>query len=213
MSNCLPSDPDISGIGVRIAIYAQNLLSFVPAIWALWDREVSEQELEAAEAQSTTILLTAFAILISAMVEVRTVGLSNFHAAVVLNLSWMNNTNTFIYFLLYVQHKTPDQDEQSTVEPDEERAVELHKERGREPDEKGAVKPDKEAVKPEWSAWSKHIGGRIADAIKDFKLLFRPSGIYFPRDKGLSLTSELAGAGQRTITGSYLSGEPWPYRS
>ncbi|KAJ7660983.1 hypothetical protein B0H17DRAFT_1212414 [Mycena rosella] len=105
-SFCIPADPDISGIGVRVAIYAQNLLSFIPAVWALWDGNVSEYELESVETQSTTILITAFAILISAMVEARTVGLSNFHASIVLSLSWMNNTNTFIYFLLYVQHKS-----------------------------------------------------------------------------------------------------------
>jgi hypothetical protein len=104
---CVVSDPDISGIGVRAAVYAQNLLSFIPAIWALWDRNVSEYELESVETQSTTILITAFAILITAMVEARPAGsLSNFHASVVLSLSWMNNTNTFIYFLLYVQHKS-----------------------------------------------------------------------------------------------------------
>ncbi|KAJ6461859.1 ankyrin repeat-containing domain protein [Mycena vitilis] len=101
----IPADPDISGVGVRIAIYAQNLLSFIPAIWALWDGEVSEYELECVETQSTTILVTAFAILISAMVQVSR-GLSNFHTSIVLDLSWMNNTNTFIYFLLYIQHKS-----------------------------------------------------------------------------------------------------------
>ncbi|KAF5364454.1 hypothetical protein D9758_010637 [Tetrapyrgos nigripes] len=103
---CLLSDPDISGIGVRAAIYIQNLLSFIPAIWALWDGEVSLYELESVETQSTTILITAFAILISAMVQITTLGLSSFQASIVLNLSWMNNTNTFIYFLLYVQHKS-----------------------------------------------------------------------------------------------------------
>ncbi|KAJ6582556.1 hypothetical protein DFH09DRAFT_865006, partial [Mycena vulgaris] len=100
------SNPDISGIGVRVAIYAQNLLSFIPAIWALSDRNVSEYELESVETQSTTILITAFAILISAMVEARKAGVSSFHASIVLSLSWMNNTNTFIYFLLYVQQKS-----------------------------------------------------------------------------------------------------------
>ncbi|THU97056.1 hypothetical protein K435DRAFT_626726, partial [Dendrothele bispora CBS 962.96] len=100
------SDPDISGIGVRLAIYIQNLLSFIPAIWALWDGNVNEYELESVETQSTTILLTAFAILISAMVQAQTLGISSFHTNIVLSLSWMNNTNTFIYFLLYVQHKS-----------------------------------------------------------------------------------------------------------
>ncbi|KAJ6573120.1 ankyrin repeat-containing domain protein [Mycena vulgaris] len=104
----MQADPDISGIGVRTAIYTQNLLSFILAIWALWDGEVSAYELESVETQSTTILITAFAILISAMVETRA-GLSSFHASIVLTLSWMNNTNTFIYFLLYVQHKSQPQ--------------------------------------------------------------------------------------------------------
>lgn len=101
----IPADPNVSGVGVRTAIYAQNLLSFIPVLWALWDGEVSDYELECVETQSTTILVTAFAILISALVQ-GTRGLSNFHASVVLDLSWMNNTNTFIYFLLYVQHKS-----------------------------------------------------------------------------------------------------------
>ncbi|KAJ6505762.1 hypothetical protein C8R47DRAFT_931405, partial [Mycena vitilis] len=98
--------PDISGIGVRAAIYAQNLLSFIPAISALWDGEVAPYELEAVKDQSTTILITAFGILISAIVQATTLGLSNFHASIILSLSWMNNTNTFIYFLLYVQHRS-----------------------------------------------------------------------------------------------------------
>ncbi|KAJ7073374.1 hypothetical protein B0H15DRAFT_963690, partial [Mycena belliarum] len=98
--------PDISGIGVRVAIYTQNLLSFIPAVWALWDGKVTEAELDSIEAQSMTILITAFAILISAIVETQTVGLSSYHAGIVLSLSWMNNTNTFIYFLLYIQYKS-----------------------------------------------------------------------------------------------------------
>jgi hypothetical protein len=113
---CLPADPDISGIGVRTAIYAQNLLSFIPAIWALWDGEVTAYELESVETQSTTILITAFAILISAMVKARTLGLSNFHASIVLSLSWMNNTNVFVYFLLYIHHKS--QVSRDRVEPE-----------------------------------------------------------------------------------------------
>ncbi|KAF7338973.1 Multiple ankyrin repeats single kh domain [Mycena venus] len=106
MTPCIPGDPDISGIGVRVAIYAQNLFSFIPAVSSLWDGEVAKYELEAVKAQSTTILITAFGILISAMVQAQTLGLSNFHATIILSLSWMNNTNTFIYFLLYVQHKS-----------------------------------------------------------------------------------------------------------
>ncbi|KAJ7121595.1 hypothetical protein C8R44DRAFT_557395, partial [Mycena epipterygia] len=97
---------DISGIGVRAAIYLQNLLGFVPAISALWDGEVVSYELEAVETQSSTMLITAFAILISAVVQARTTGLTTFQGNIILSLSWMSNTNTFIYFLLFMQHRS-----------------------------------------------------------------------------------------------------------
>ncbi|KAJ6592343.1 hypothetical protein B0H19DRAFT_909625, partial [Mycena capillaripes] len=91
---------DISGIGVRTATYAQNLLSFLPALWALVDGTVDDHEKELLETQSTTILLSAFALLFSAIIQARTQGLDNYPATIVLNLSWMNNTNTFVYMLL-----------------------------------------------------------------------------------------------------------------
>jgi hypothetical protein len=103
----IPANPDISGIGVRVAIYAQSLLSFMPAFYALVDGKVDSIELKTIENQSTTILVTAFAILISTIVQALSqYGLSDFHTSVILNLSWMNNTNTFIYFILYVHHRT-----------------------------------------------------------------------------------------------------------
>ncbi|KAJ7261701.1 ankyrin repeat-containing domain protein [Mycena haematopus] len=99
-SNC--TNTDISGIGVRSATYAQNLLSFVPAVVALFnDGKISNNEREFIHDQSTNILLTAFGLLLSAIIQAQTAqGLDNYHLALVLNLSWMNNTNTFIYMLL-----------------------------------------------------------------------------------------------------------------
>ncbi|KAJ7175211.1 ankyrin repeat-containing domain protein [Mycena crocata] len=105
--NCMiPPNPDISGIGVRSAIYIQNLLGFVPAISALWDGQVAPYELEAVENESTTVLITAFGIIIAAMVQAETLSLALFHGNIILLLSWVNNTNTFIYLLLYVQHRS-----------------------------------------------------------------------------------------------------------
>jgi hypothetical protein len=117
--NCtIPANPDISGIGVRVAIYVQNILSFLPAFYTLWnDRKVQNYELETIEAQSTTILITAFAVLISTIVQARTFVLSSFHASIVLDLSWMNNTNVFIYFLLYIHHKSYPEHGGSRIEP------------------------------------------------------------------------------------------------
>jgi hypothetical protein len=106
MDCLIPADPDIAGIGVRAATYAQNFLSFIPAVFALLDGKVELNELKMVEKQSTTILITAFAILISAVIQSLTFGLSSFHATIILDLSWMNNTNTFIYFLLYIHHKS-----------------------------------------------------------------------------------------------------------
>ncbi|KAJ3519358.1 hypothetical protein NMY22_g13242 [Coprinellus aureogranulatus] len=77
----IPSNPDIAGIGVRIAIYIQIILSFVPAIWALWDGRVSEYGLDVADGFSTTNLFLAFAILISCMVQATTGGLASYHAS------------------------------------------------------------------------------------------------------------------------------------
>jgi hypothetical protein len=146
---CIESDPDISGIGVRLAIYIQNLLGFIPALWALWDGKVTLYELDSVEAQATTILITAFAIVISAMVEAQTLGLSNFHASIVLSLSWMNNTNTFIYFLLYLQHKS---------------------------------QPGEDQVKPEWSAWTKHIIQQLPLRFSPAQIGARP--VSYPFDSG-----------------------------
>jgi hypothetical protein len=67
----IPANPDISGIGVCVAIYVQNFLSFAPAFYALVDGKVDSMELKTIEDQSTTILVTAFAILISTTVLLR----------------------------------------------------------------------------------------------------------------------------------------------
>jgi hypothetical protein len=105
---CIPSNPDISGIGVRAAIYAQNFLSFAPVVVHLWDRKVTKDEVQSMEGQSVGILSIAFAILISTVIQAKSSvdGLTSFHAAVILDLSWMNNTSTFIWFLLYAHHRS-----------------------------------------------------------------------------------------------------------
>ncbi|KAH6890209.1 hypothetical protein BKA70DRAFT_1120656, partial [Coprinopsis sp. MPI-PUGE-AT-0042] len=101
----IPGNPDISGIGVRTAIYVQNFLCLFLAICALWDGKVTQSELAHAEMQTTTNLVLAFAILISSIVQALTLGMSSYHGTIVLLMSWMNNTNAFVYFILYIHHK------------------------------------------------------------------------------------------------------------
>ncbi|KAJ7118285.1 armadillo-type protein [Mycena epipterygia] len=112
---CIPPNPDISGIGVRAAIYAQNILCFAPVVADLWDGNVSADEMRGVKDQSIGMLAIAFAILISCIIEATATvpSVTSFHAAVILDLSWMNNTSTWIWFLLYAHHLTkPDKEKE-----------------------------------------------------------------------------------------------------
>ncbi|TEB19946.1 hypothetical protein FA13DRAFT_297237 [Coprinellus micaceus] len=97
----IPPNADIAGIGVRIAVYIQNVLCFLPTLWAIADEKITKYELDSMENMSLTNLVVAFGILISCFAQAPTLGLTNFHTSIVLSMSWMNNTNVFIYFLLY----------------------------------------------------------------------------------------------------------------
>ncbi|KAJ7937606.1 hypothetical protein B0H13DRAFT_1588435, partial [Mycena leptocephala] len=126
-TNCtIPSNPDVSGIGVRAAIYAQNLLCFLPVIVHLWDKKITRDELKGVKEQSIGMLAVAFAILLSTIILAKGAGgdqtITSYHAAIVLDLSWMNNTSTWIWFILYVHHRS---------------------------------KRDKEPIGANWSAWWK----------------------------------------------------------
>jgi len=118
-NQCIPSNPDISGIGVRTAIYAQNFLCFAPVVAHLWDGKVTFDEIKGIKDQSIGMLAVAFAILISAVIEAKGSGqgqsITSFHAAVVLDLSWMNNTSTFIWFLLYAHHRSINEDKSLVI--------------------------------------------------------------------------------------------------
>ncbi|KAF7371575.1 Multiple ankyrin repeats single kh domain [Mycena venus] len=116
--NCtIPSNPDVSGVGVRAAIYTQNLTCFLPVIVHLWDRKISRDELKGIKDQSIGMLAVAFAILLTTIILAKGAGgdqtITSYHAAVVLNLSWMNNTSTWIWFILYVHHRSK-RDDQAT---------------------------------------------------------------------------------------------------
>lgn len=143
---CIPVIPDISGIGVRIAIYAQNLLCFAPVVADLWDGVVTTDEIKGITNQSVGMLSIAFAILISTIVQATGNssagdGLSSFHAAIILNLSWMNNTSTWIWFLLYVHSR-------STA--------------------------GKDCVSPTWKAWIKDLRSILRDFTKGYEARTSP---------------------------------------
>ncbi|KAJ6533053.1 hypothetical protein B0H19DRAFT_1272462 [Mycena capillaripes] len=78
----IPPNPDVSGVGI------------------------SKDELKGIKDQSIGMLAVAFAILLTTIILAKGAGgdqsITNYHAAVVLDLSWMNNTSTWIWFILYV---------------------------------------------------------------------------------------------------------------
>ncbi|KAJ7826133.1 hypothetical protein B0H14DRAFT_2368383, partial [Mycena olivaceomarginata] len=117
-TNCtIPSNPDVSGIGVRAAIYVQNLTCFLPVIVHLWDGKISRDELKGIKDQSIGMLAVAFAILLTTIILAKGAGgdqmITSYHATVVLDLSWMNNTSTWIWFILYAHHRS-NRDDQPT---------------------------------------------------------------------------------------------------
>src|SRR5712672_1575447 len=102
-----PANPDISGIGVRTAIYVRNFICFAPVVTDLWDGNF---EIKGVKDQSIGMLAVAFSILISTVTQIMGSGrgqsISTFHVPVVPDLSWMNSTSTFNWFLLHAHHRS-----------------------------------------------------------------------------------------------------------
>ncbi|KAG6852769.1 hypothetical protein C0991_009209, partial [Blastosporella zonata] len=105
MVYCIPSDPDITGIGVRAAIYIQNFFTLIPSARVLWDGKITRNEIDAIEEQSFTTLITAFALLFTTIIQTRSklgIKFNTSDVSAVLNLSWMNNTNVLPVLEPYV---------------------------------------------------------------------------------------------------------------
>jgi hypothetical protein len=82
----------------------------LPVIVHLWDGKISRDELKGIKDQSIGMLAVAFAILFTTIILAKGAGgdqtITRYHAAVVLDLSWMNNTSTWIWFILYAHHQS-----------------------------------------------------------------------------------------------------------
>jgi hypothetical protein len=96
--HCLHSNSDISGIGVRIAIYAQAILTLAQPLVAGSDGWIDTNELKDLFSIYLNILLPASALIFAAIIQARTFGLSAYHVIVVLYLGWINNTTALVFF-------------------------------------------------------------------------------------------------------------------
>lgn len=94
LTPCIQPNPDISGIGVRASFYAQAFLSLVSLLIFVIDGEITFEEGLAINDIFMTNELTASALLVSAVIQARTYGLSTYHANIVLILSWISYVPT-----------------------------------------------------------------------------------------------------------------------
>jgi len=128
-------NPDISGIGVRLSFYLQNILSvlLVTRSWqdapgALW-----------------TFIATSFGLTISAIVQSKQGQLSFFQAVQVCNLVWMANFGLFLALASYSRHRKG-HEEDLKMERSERKAQKKEKRERREKreEEKGSGKSQEE---------------------------------------------------------------------
>ena len=90
--SCFTANPDVAGIGFRLAIYVQAILTLLVIGIQISDGNWSIPEQRASFGQSTSILATACALLIAAVVQWRRLNI--YHALITLNLSWINSMGT-----------------------------------------------------------------------------------------------------------------------
>jgi len=89
LTPCIQPNPDIAGIGVRVAIYAQAFLSFFLFVVFSVDGQITPKEDRVIREIIENNELMACALLVSALVQAWTYGLSVYHANIVLVLSWI----------------------------------------------------------------------------------------------------------------------------
>ncbi|KAJ3567411.1 hypothetical protein NP233_g6392 [Leucocoprinus birnbaumii] len=98
---CIPAQPDIAGIGVRVSVYAQNSLVIMFAFFTLFQFSFREKRAHITLSQANIITLTACALLFAAIVQAKTLGMSTYHGLIVLNLAWVNGLSTFTCFCFF----------------------------------------------------------------------------------------------------------------
>ncbi|KAF5344564.1 hypothetical protein D9756_011457 [Leucocoprinus leucothites] len=107
--DCIPANPDIAGIGIRVSVYLQNTLCVLVAIWTIIGRRegtgTPQSGIRLIYAQVTGIILTTGALFLSAFIQSRNYGLSAYHAIIVLNLGWVNYASNLLYSNIAIMHR------------------------------------------------------------------------------------------------------------
>ncbi|KAF8153831.1 hypothetical protein B0H34DRAFT_661572, partial [Crassisporium funariophilum] len=98
--SCINPNPDIAGIGVRVSVYIQAFLNLASALIFAKDGVVSVYETTILTRTSTSLFITGCALLLSAFIQTGTMGVSVYHALIVLNLSWVNVLSANLYLMI-----------------------------------------------------------------------------------------------------------------
>ncbi|KAK7026050.1 hypothetical protein VNI00_015777 [Paramarasmius palmivorus] len=96
IGSCLAANPDVSGIGVRLAVYAQTFLSFAPAFLFTADGELDVEEEKVLFAIYAPLLLSSMALLVTTVFQQVTSGLGNHYMLLVLKMMWMMNVSAVV---------------------------------------------------------------------------------------------------------------------
>ncbi|KAF8319113.1 hypothetical protein DL93DRAFT_279392 [Clavulina sp. PMI_390] len=97
----IPSNPDVGGIGIRFSIYVQALLPLLISYVDMYLGSNAERRKSNIDA-ANTLVLTGMALLISSIVQQHTLGLTVYHAGLVLNLCWITVAGSLPLFVLGV---------------------------------------------------------------------------------------------------------------
>jgi len=134
-SSCIPANPDIAGIGVRVSLYAQAILVFVPVAllpftpnplaqaFRHWPAPLSAGAtsglakilLDDVSVNVATVYITGIALLVATFIQAQLSDFDLYHGFVVLNLSWLNVLT--IFMPVHVATMAKSEEERSRPEP------------------------------------------------------------------------------------------------
>ena len=115
---CIPPDLDVAGIGVRVAIYVQNILVVITSVVSLWDGEVCPKEFKFITNPTVNIFILMWAISVSAFslprIELRG---TNFYTQLIYRFILINYNTVLIWILVYVFHRIKHNKERFSLFP------------------------------------------------------------------------------------------------
>ncbi|KAJ3508780.1 hypothetical protein NLJ89_g5564 [Agrocybe chaxingu] len=85
---CINSEPDVAGIGVRLAIFIQIFLAFLPPILAISDGKVTPSEAKRMFRLSIQSLAFAACLIFVATIKLAQASLSAYHTLTIVHMTW-----------------------------------------------------------------------------------------------------------------------------